>query len=287
MQIMLIRLIVTGLVFLLCACSGPPPVPAKETLRVGILPDEGEKALKARYTPLLEFLSRETGLRFELVVPDSYEDLLRTFGEGRIGLAYFGGVTFVKAGSRYHARPLVLRDVDTRFTSVLVVPGKASGTLEDLRGKGFSFGARLSTSGHLMPRYFLKAEHGVKPEEYFRSVGYSGKHDRTAYWVRDGEIDAGVVNSEIVRRMLSDGRLRPGDIRIIWTTPPYTDYVWAVHPEIRPAVRDRIQQAFLRLTQDDPRHEFILSRLGAESFYPASSDDFAMLKQVMESLGML
>ncbi len=287
MRIMLIRLIVIGLAFLLFACSAPPPGPAKETLRVGILPDEGEKALTERYTPLLEFLSRETGLLFELFVPDSYEHLLRSFGEGRLGLAYFGGVTFVKAGSRYDAVPLVLRNVDTRFTSVLVVSGTESRTLEDLRGKRFSFGARLSTSGHLMPRYFLKAQRGVIPEEYFRSVGYSGKHDRTAYWVRDGDIDAGVVNSEIVRRMLADGRLRPGDIRIIWTTPPYTDYVWAVHPEVVPAVRDRIQQAFLRLTQDDPQHEFILSRLGAESFYPASSDDFAMLKQVMESLGML
>ncbi len=287
MRILLTRLIIIGLAFQLLACSGPPPGSARETLRVGILPDEGEKALTERYTRLLEFLSRETGFVFELVVPDSYEHLLRLFGEGQIGLAYFGGVTFVKASSRYDAVPLVLRDVDTRFTSVLVVSGGDFETLEDLQGKRFSFGARLSTSGHLMPRHFLQAERGIKPEEYFHSVGYSGKHDRTAYWVRDGEIDAGVVNSEIVRRMFADGRLRPGDIRVIWTTPPYTDYVWAAHPEIQPAVRERIQQAFMQLTPQEPRHEVILSKLGAESFYPASADDFAMLEQVMDSLGML
>ncbi len=208
------------------------------------------------------------------------------FGEGQIDLAYFGGVTYVKASVRYGALPLVLRDVDTRFTSVLVA-GKDAGTLQDLRGKRFSFGSRLSTSGHLMPRYFLRAEHGIDPEEYFRSVGYSGKHDRTAYWVRDGDVDAGVVNSEIIRRMFNDGRLRPGDIRVIWKTPPYTNYVWAARPGIPSADRELIQQAFLRLALEDSQQEIILSRLGAESFYPASSDDFAMLKQVMNGLGML
>jgi len=282
----LIRLIGVGLAFQLFACSGPVQEPSNETLYIGILPDESEKALRKRYTPLLDFLSEETGLRCELIVPNSYEQLVRLFGEGQIDLAYFGGVTFLKADSEHGAVPLVMRDVDARFTSVLVVAGKSFKDIKELQGKRFGFGSRLSTSGHLMPRYFLKEEHAVTPEKYFGSIQYSGKHDRTAYWVRDGEVDAGVVNSEIVRKMFADGRLQPGDIRVIWTTPPYTDYVWVVHPQISPAERERIQQAFLRLSLDDPQHAVILSNLGAESFYPASSSEFSTLKRVMVSLEM-
>ena len=113
MRNILIRLIGVGLAFQLFACSGPAQGPSNETLYIGILPDESEKALRERYTPLLEFLSEETGLRCELIVPNSYEQLVRLFGEGQIDLAYFGGVTFLKADSEHGAVPLVMRDVDS------------------------------------------------------------------------------------------------------------------------------------------------------------------------------
>ena len=90
-----------------------------------------------------------------------------------------------------------------------------------------------------------------------------------------------------MRGMLADGRLRPGDIRIIWTTPPYADYVWAVHPQVHPVDREKLQQAFLALSVDNPQHELILSNLSATGFYPASIADFSGLQQIMTKLGEL
>ncbi len=271
-----------GLVLYLGACSGPQQGDAMEILRIGVLPDESVEALRERYDPLLEFLAHETGFVCQLVVPDSYQDLLNKFGAGQLDLAYFGGVTFVKAQSAYDAIPVVMRDVDSRFTSVLLVAGDSTDdTLGELKGKRFSFGARLSTSGHLMPRHFLQSEYDITPEEYFGSVRYSGQHDRTAYWVRDGEVEAGVVNTEIVQRMLTDGRLQAGDIRTIWTTPSYADYVWAAHPQVSEVRRERIQDAFLKLSLDNPGEASILVKLGAAAFYPASTKDFSMLGAVM------
>jgi len=284
---LLFWLIGAGLAFQLSACSAPEQGPFNGTLRIGVLPDESENILLERYTPLLEFLTQETGHPCEIIIPDNYEELLKTFGEGQIDLAYFGGATFVKANTEYGAVPLVMRDVDARFTSDLVVAGEDLNTLKELQGKRFSFGSRLSTSGHLMPRHFLQVRYGVTPETYFLSVQYSGKHDLTAYRVRDGDVDAGVVNSEIIRKMFADGRLQPGDIRVLWTTPPYTDYVWAAHPQIPAVDREKIQQAFLQLSVDNPRHKAILTHLGAAGFYPASIGDSSMLKQVMDGLGML
>jgi len=283
----LIWLIGVGLMFQLSACSGPEKEPSNEILRIGILPDEGEKTLRKRYMPLFDFLSQETGLPYELVIPNSYEELVRIFGEGQIDLAYFGGATFVRVYSEYGAVPLAMRDVDSRFASTLVVADECFKNLEELQGKRFGFGSELSTSGHLMPRYFLQVERSVNPEKYFSSIQYSGKHDRTAYWVRDGKVDAGFVNSEIMRGMLADGRLQPGDIRTIWTTPPYADYVWAVHPQVHPVDREKLQRAFLQLSVDNPQHEVILSNLSATGFYPASITDFSKLQQIMISLGAL
>jgi phosphonate transport system substrate-binding protein len=283
----LVWLIAIGLMLNLSACKGPEPGPYSEILRVGILPDESRQALQDRHRLLFEFLAQETGLSYELIIPDSYEELMREFGEGQIDLAYFGGVTFVKASTEYGAVPLVMRDVDARFTSVLVVGNEGVTRLSELQGKRFSFGSRLSTSGHLMPRYFMQSEQGIVPEKYFVSIHYSGKHDLTAYRVRDGKADGGIMNAEILRTMLADGRLQPDDIRIVWTTPPYADYVWAIQPHIHPVDRERIQQAFLKLSFSDPQHKPILSSLGTVSFYPSSIDDFSMLRQIVASLEML
>jgi phosphonate transport system substrate-binding protein len=284
---LLIWIIGAALTLQLFACSGQEQGLSNGTLRIGVLPDESKTTLVARYAPLLEFLTEKTGYIFEIVIPDSYISLLKAFGEGQIDLAYFGGVTFVKANTEYGAVPLVMRDVDSRFTSDLVVADEDFRSLGKLQGRRFSFGSMLSTSGHLMPRHFLQAEHGVTPEKYFHSVEYSGKHDRTVYQVRDGEVDAGVVNSEILRRMFADGRLRPGDIWIIWTTPPFVDYVWAAHPRIPSVDRENIRQAFLQLSVDNPQHKTILMKMGASGFYPSSINDTSILKQVMDSQGML
>lgn len=140
-------------------------------LRVGVLPDEGVEALRKRYVPLLKYLSEKTGLDFQLVLSPDYNGLVRMFGNREVELAYFGGLTFVQALDSYDAAPLVMRDVDTRFTSwFLVKGGKAAHGFSDFKGKRFTFGSRLSTSGHLMPRHFMRSEKQIIPEVFFSEV---------------------------------------------------------------------------------------------------------------------
>ena len=75
----LVRLTGVGLLFQLSACSDRQPGYTIETLRIGILPDQSEAALRERFTPLFGFLSQEAGHPCELVTPKDYEELLPTF----------------------------------------------------------------------------------------------------------------------------------------------------------------------------------------------------------------
>jgi phosphonate transport system substrate-binding protein len=178
-----------------------------------------------------------------------------------------------------------MRDVDTKFTSVFLVKGNSpTRDLTKTGGDRFSFGSRQSTSGHLMPRFFMVSEQNIIPEKHFASVRYSGRHDLTAYGVRDGAVDLGVANSRIIRKMLMDGRLEPQDIRIIWETPPYSDYVWAIHPRVTVKDRAKIRQAFLNLSVDNPSHATILANLDTGGFLPASEQDFIDLKAIVNDI---
>ena len=287
------KIIYSILVFMLCALfSGCPSkkeegAPSLELLRIGILPDETKDKLIERYTPLFRHLSEEIDIPYKLIIPDRYDELVELFHHGKIDLAYFGGFTFVKAHIQDDAIPLVMRDVDTRFTSYyLVRADSTAGALADFKGKRFSFGSNLSTSGHLMPRHFMH-EMGIIPEDFFSEVIYSGKHDLTAYYVLDGKADIGVANSEVIKKMYKDGRLSEKEVRILGETPPYPDYVWAAQSSLAATLREKIKDAFLNLSPEKGDHARILAGVDAGRFLPAEVSDFNRLTDVINDLELL
>lgn len=287
------KIIYSSLVLMLCAVlSGCPSTkeegaPTLELLRIGILPDETKDKLIERYTPLFRYLSEEIAIPYKLVIPDTYSELVELFHDGKVDLAYFGGFTFVKAHIQDDAIPLVMRDVDTRFTSYyLVRTDSTAGTLRDFKGKRFSFGSNLSTSGHLMPRHFIQ-EMGIIPEDFFSEVVYSGKHDLTAYHVRDGKVALGVANSAVIKKMYKDGRLSEKEVRIMSETAPYPDYVWAAQSSLDATLRKKVRDAFLNLTPEKGAHAKILLGVDAGRFLPAEVSDFNMLADVVNDLELL
>lgn len=258
-----------------------------DVLRVGVLPDQSPEILQQRYQPLLDYLGAEIGIPFQLVVPSDYTTLLDMFHEGDVDIAYFGGLTFLRARETSGARALVMRDVDTRFRSSFIVGAdRPEMTIGEFRGKTLAFGPRLSTSGHLMPRYFLRQEN-IEPEYLFANIIYSGGHDATAILVRDGKADLGVMNTEILDAMFRDGRLRRDEVRVVDQTPTYADYVWAMRVGIDDSLYNRVVFAFLRLSPVDATDAAILANFGASGFLPASESEFGSLSKIAMSLGLL
>ena len=271
-----------AMALLLSACATGPTTETVEIqqLRVGVLPDESSVALRSRHTPLLNYLSAELQIPCKLVIPEDYADLVRKFRDGEIDLAFFGGYTFVSIEAITGAVPLVMRDVDTRATSYFLVRTEDHReSIHEFSKARIAFGSALSTSGHVMPRYFLQQE-GIEPEEFFSEVRYSGAHDRTAYWVRDGEVDIGVANSAVIDAMLERGRLNRKDIWVLWQTPTYANYVWAVPRTVPTEQRNQIVEAFLALSPANEGHAEILKLQQAGGFFPVTEDDFSRLRQI-------
>jgi phosphonate transport system substrate-binding protein len=273
------------LALVLAACVPEKEQELPNPLRIAVLPDQEPDRLIERYTPLTEYLGKELGVEVELTVPQSYGHLLELFHDRDVDLAYFGGVTFVQANLRDGAEALVMRDVDAKFTSYFLVRTDEPATqIGDMAGRRFSFGSSLSTSGHLMPRYFLR-ESNIVPEDFFDDVAYSGAHDQTAISVRDGLADVGVANSVVIDNMFKDGRLRTDQVRILSETPPYADYVWALRSGFSEASTDRLRDLFLALSHQSQDHSRVLESLGARMFLPAGASDFNQLETLLSELG--
>lgn len=269
-----------------CEPASPSDPPLRE-LRIGVLPDESRDILQKKFAPLLEYLEAETGLPCRLVISGSYETMLADFQANRMDLAYFGAVTYLMARESVGAGPIVMRNRDRQFTSYFIVRhDHPARSVPDLRGRSFAFGSRLSTSGHLMPRHFLN-EWGHGPESFFGSIRHTSAHDDTVMAVREGQVDAGAVNAIIFEKMIEEGRLAPGELRILQQTPAYVDYLWAAQTTLSNARRNELREAFLKLSPDQENHQDVLHRLNAEYFMPAGDYEFGELLSIMKRTGML
>ena len=269
---------------MLIACSDDK---IKSTIRVSIIPDTNKEEIAKRYTPLLTYLTEKTGIHFHLIYSGSYKEHSNKFLKREVDLAYFGGYTYVNAHKNVQAEPMVFRDTDERFNSVVLVKkSNPAKTLSDLKNTNFSFGSELSTSGHLMPRYFFSSQN-IKPETFFKKIIYSGSHSKTAELVASGEVNAGVANAEIINRMLKDGRLSKQTVRILWTSPPYPDYVWAIQSNINNETKNAIKDAFLSLNYENKEDAAILTNIGAKYFLPATHENFIVLEDTIHKLNLL
>src|SRR5262249_26554071 len=158
--------------------------------------------------------------------------------QGQLDVAHFGGFTFVQANKRAGAIPLVQRERDRAFHSKLITARDDVKTLADLKGKRFAFGDVNSTSGHLMPAYFMRKE-GVDAAGLGGAI-YSGAHDATALAVAEKRVDAGALDESVWDRLVKEGKIDATKVRAFWTTPAFVDYVWAARKDLEPGLQKKV-----------------------------------------------
>ena len=257
----------------LAACEQAAQQPP-DTLVVSVLPDTSGDAPSSRFAPLVEYLQAATGQPMRLVMADDYSALLQSFVDQDVHLAFFGGLTYVRAEEAANAEPLVMRDVDVAFRSCYVTSaGDRRLFLEEFEGSTFTFGPELSTSGHVMPRYFMQRS-GIAPEDFFGAVRHSGSHEQTATLVATSAVEIGVMNCALYDEMIESGSLAEQDVRLLAKTPAYVNYVWTIQPAIDAGLKDALVDAFLALDITIAEHEAILRPLRAHVFLPAGRSDF-------------
>ncbi len=256
-------------------------------LRVSAIPDENPTTLLRKYQPLVDYLEHTLGMKVKFYPVLDYAATVEGLAAGKLDMVWFGGFTTVQAMKRAGSIPIVQRARDTKFHSKFIANVNAGiNSLEDLKGHTFAFGSVSSTSGHLMPRYYLQ-RHGIDPERDFRRISFSGAHDATVKWVESGKVDAGALNEAVWKRLVSEGAVDARKVKVIWTTPPYYDYNWAVSKAVDPVLREKIRDAFLTLDYDNPEHRKIMDLQRAKSFIATYPENYQGIEQAAISAGLL
>ncbi len=273
---------------LACAIGGVSLAHAQAALKVSGIPDESPTVLQRKFAPLGKYLEEQLGRKIEWTPVNDYPAVVEALAARKIDMAWLGGVTFVQARARTGtAIPIVQREEDEKFTSKIIVSASAGiNSLADLKGRNFAFGSPSSTSGHLMPRYFLK-QNQIEPERDFKRIAFSGAHDATAAWVESGRVAAGALNASVWDSLIEQRKVDPSKVKVLYTTPPYYDYNWTVRGDLDPAIVVKLTDAFLALERSNPRHREILDLQRATRFIPTRVENYRNIEAVGRETGII
>jgi phosphonate transport system substrate-binding protein len=281
-----VKVTAPALAALLLLSAGPARA-ERPVLRVSAIPDEAPTELVRKFKPLGEYLEAQLGAEVKFLPVSDYPATVEGLAGGHLDLVWLGGFTFVQARKRTgSARPLVQREEDAQFHSRFITRADSGiASLADLRGKSFAFGSPSSTSGHLMPRWFLQ-QAGLDPDRDFARYAFSGAHDATAKWVESGKVDAGALNESVWSKLVEERKVDPAKVVSFYTTPDFHDYCWTVRGDLDAGLVERIRAAFLALDYARPEHRAILDLQRTRKFIPTAVENYGAIERAAREAGL-
>lgn len=287
---LLVPLIALAVLLVLAGCSSAK---ATRIMYIGGIPDQDISVLEQRFNGVADYLTQQIGLTVKYIPTTDYAAVVTGFRQGDIQMAWYGGLTGVQARLAVpHAQAIVQRPQDAQFTSVFIArQGLGVKSLADLKGKSFTFGSESSTSGHLMPRYFL-TQAGVNPEKDLSRVNYSGSHDTTLKLVEAGTFQAGALNVDVWNSRVKDGKVDANKVEAFLTTQPYYDYHWVIRGDVDQkygiGTSEKIRQAMLELNAaNGGNHKQIMDAFQAQKFIITKNDSYKAIEDVARALGII
>lgn len=263
-----------------------------QTFTFTAIPDQDESKLTERFGRIADYLSKQVGAEVKYIPVKSYPAAIAAFRNNQVQLAWFGGLTGVQARNLVPGSEAIAQGAeDTAFKTYFIA--HASTGLKNsaefpaaIAGKSFTFGSKGSTSGRLMPEFFIRDHFKKAPDAIFSRVGFSGDHSRTMTLVESGAYDVGVLNYTVWDDAVKQGSVDTSKVSVIWTSPTYPDYQWTIRGDVDAAwgkgFKQKVQQALLDMK--DPQ---LLQAFPRTGFVPAQNSDYAPIEKTAIELGIM
>lgn len=263
-----------------------------QTFTFSAIPDQDETKLKERFSKLAVYLSQELDVDAKFIPIKSYSASIAAFRNKQVQLAWFGGFSGVKARQIVPNSIAIAQGVqDREFRSYIIANTNTSLEYSDafpkeIQNKTFTFGSKGSTSGRLMPEYFIREHLGKAPSEVFSKVGYSGNHTKTIALVQSGAYEVGAVNFKVWDSALKSGKIDTSKVKIIWQTPTFPDYQFTAHGDLDATYGEgftkRLKETLLNLKDKD-----ILASFDRSGFIEAKNSDFDPILSIGRQTGLI
>ncbi len=256
------------------------------------IPDEDETRLKERFDRVAAYLQAQLGTEVKFVPVKSYAASVAAFQNDQVQMAWFGGLSGVQARKLVPGSKAIAQGFEDQAFITYFIANASTGLTESkdfpksMAGLTFTFGSKGSTSGRLMPEFYIRKSFGKAPEQVFSRVGFSGDHSKTLALVQFGAYQVGALNYEVWNNEIKAGTVDPKKVQIIWRTPTYPDYQFTVRGDVDAnygqGFTERLTKALLDMK--DPK---LLEAFPRSSMIPAKNSDYGPIETVGKQIGLL
>ena len=284
------RLLSAGLMSAILMLISGPLLAANFTFTA--IPDQDESRLLERFNKVADYLTRELQVEVNYIPVKSYAAAVTAFRNDQVQLAWFGGLSGVQARRLVPGSKALAQGYEDQFFKTYFIAHHSTGLdpsasfPESTQDMSFTFGSKGSTSGRLMPEFYIREHLGRSPQQAFSRVGFSGDHSRTIAQVQAGAYQLGAVNYKVWENELKAGKIDTGKVQVIWETPTYPDYQWTARGDLDArfgnGFTDKVRKALLEMKEPT-----LLASFPRQSFIAASNDDYQPIEDTAKAIGLI
>jgi len=218
-------------------------------------------AMRAQETKAMRlYLQNQLHLPVNLVQVSQYSATIEAMRADKVDIAHFGGLSYLIAAQKADAQAIVAHGFPDGklggYHSVIAVPKDSPyHSMADLKAHAkdivFALADPASTSGDLYPRVELQSI-GIDPDRDFKQILYANGHLADLMAIESGKVDAGAFDQMYMTRLIAQGRMKPGDVRILWRSELIPGEPVAVRGGLPEKLKKEIQEAFVAIPTKDP-----------------------------------
>ena len=251
-----------------------------QEINFGIISTEATQNLKADWQPLLDDMEKQTGLKVKAFFAPDYAGIIEGMRFNKVQMAWMGNKSAMEAVDRSNAEvfaQMVNADGTQGYYSHLIVHKDSPlNNLNDMfsNAKNLSFGNGdpNSTSGFLVPGFYVFAQNKVDPRTAFK-IARSANHEANALAVANKQVDVATNNSENLEKIKERQLSKFNDIKIIWTSPLIPLDPLVMSKNLPEATKTKIKTFFYNYAKTNAREKDIVMKISKLSGFKASTNE--------------
>jgi len=262
-------------------------VQAKE-ISFGVISTDSASAQRDRWEPFFRDMEKQTGLTVKSFYAPDYAGVIEAMRFNKVQVAWFGNKAAMEAVDRASGEvfaQVVFADGAVGYTSYLITQKDSPyNNVDDVikNGKSINFGIGdpNSTSGFLVPTYYIFAKRNIEARDTFKTVR-NASHGVNLQAILAKQLDVATNNSEEIDRLTATKPESAQDIKIIWKSPliPSDPFVWRT--DLDRDTKEKLKKFVFNYAKSNPEEKAVLKNIyNYGGFRPSTNAQLNPIRQL-------
>jgi phosphonate transport system substrate-binding protein len=260
---------------------------AKE-INFGIISTDSASVQRDRWEPFFRDMEKQTGLTVKSFYAPDYAGVIEAMRFNKVQVAWYGNKAAMEAVDRANGEifaQIVYADGSMGYYSLLIAPKDSPyNNLDDVlrNGKNINFGMGdpNSTSGYLVPNYYVFAKRNLDARETFKTIR-NGSHGANLQAILAKQLDVATNNTEEIDRLTATKPEVAQEIKVLWKSPliPSDPFVWRT--DLDSDTKEKLKKFIYNYAKTDPTEKAVLKNIyNYGGFKPSTNAQLDPIRQL-------